>query len=342
MKYLPKFPQRSLMSQGVLYRPLQDVEVYVEDEDSETFYGELLSRLVAPDIRICRVIPLGGRTNVLKECYTYADSHPVLFIIDGDLPWVSGQESLSHPNLFVNPCYCVENYLICEHAMTEVAYENSGKQPKDTIQKMIAWPSMVAEIKDILVALFCEFAVAHQLESGLKTTSYGFTSVCTQKNGGPIFDRAKADALQKEIREKIQAKTEPALYRSALETVRCRVAALNDPLDAVSGKDFLLPLVMFTIRRVAHGKVELNSLPLRLARHCLLEKLEPLRNELRRVATKTTKMPNSNLYETDDSHGCAFSATGFGGAVRETVRSKRRKQSKSHKARRGRVFRSRP
>ena len=43
----PRFPQRALRSKAVLYRPLQDIDFYVEDEDSEAFYTELLRRLTA-------------------------------------------------------------------------------------------------------------------------------------------------------------------------------------------------------------------------------------------------------------------------------------------------------
>lgn len=58
---VPRFPDRALMSRGVLYRPLQDVEIYVEDEDSEVFYSELLTRLVGSEVRLNKVFALRGK-----------------------------------------------------------------------------------------------------------------------------------------------------------------------------------------------------------------------------------------------------------------------------------------
>jgi hypothetical protein len=130
----PELPLRSLSSQGVLYRPLQDIEVYVEDEGSEVFYEELISRLLDHNHQIIKVFPLRGRENVLAECQVYNEKHPALFIIDGDLSWVAGEPQPNHDHLFVNQCYCVENYLVCENAITEIAFENSGSMPRQEIR----------------------------------------------------------------------------------------------------------------------------------------------------------------------------------------------------------------
>ena len=55
---IPRFPERALSSKAVFYRPLQDIDIYVEDESAEVFYTELLKRLVGDDARIATVIPL--------------------------------------------------------------------------------------------------------------------------------------------------------------------------------------------------------------------------------------------------------------------------------------------
>lgn len=310
MQSFPSFPQRSLTSQGVLYRPLQDVEIYVEDEGSEVFYHELLSRLVGPEIRIYKVIPLRGRKNVLLECEAHEGEHPALFIIDGDLSWVSGEPQPNHPDLFVNPCYCIENYLICEQAMLEVAYESNGKLPRETVEKALDWPSVVAEAKDSLVGLFCEFAAAHLLAPTVKTTAYGLNSICTQlqRKKGPALDKTKARELLEKVRAQILAIAEPEVYRSTRENIAARVCSLPDPLDVVSGKDFLLPLAMFSIRRIASGALERDSLALRLAKHCLLHKLEPLRAAIVEIVSRAKSVPNQALQRIASS-ACALPAT---------------------------------
>ena len=78
---LPEIPQRSLSSQGVLYRPLQDIEVFVEDEGCEVFYEELLGRLIGDECRVFKVFALGGRLKVSEECARHKGNSPALYII---------------------------------------------------------------------------------------------------------------------------------------------------------------------------------------------------------------------------------------------------------------------
>src|SRR4030043_246008 len=87
---VPRFPDRALMSRGVLYRPLQDIEIYVEDQDSEVFYSELLARLVYSEVRLNKVFALRGKQRVLEECRRFTGPARAIFIIDGDLAWVAG------------------------------------------------------------------------------------------------------------------------------------------------------------------------------------------------------------------------------------------------------------
>ncbi|MGE0918602.1 DUF4435 domain-containing protein [Trichlorobacter lovleyi] len=285
---LPEIPQRSLTSQGVLYRPLQEIEVFVEDEGSEVFYEELIYRLLDKKHRIVKVFPLRGRLNVISECQNYCDKHPALFIIDGDLSWVAGEPQPNIDRLFVNQCYCIENYLICENAAVEIAFENCGKDSREDIKGKLKWSDTRKAIESPLVELFCEFAIAHKLVPTLKTTSYGFDSVCTQhkKRALPQFDSKKSALLADTIRKAVIAESGATTYQTLRDHVYARISAIQDPLDVVSGKDFLIPLLMFCIKQVVNSNLTRDSFVLRLAKHCSLEKLRGLNSALVREITR--------------------------------------------------------
>ncbi|ADN78373.1 DUF4435 domain-containing protein [Geobacter sulfurreducens] len=285
---LPELPQRSLTSQGVLYRPLQDIEVYVEDEGSEVFYEEILYRLIDRKHRIVKVFPLRGRENVVSECQNYNDNRPALFIIDGDLTWAAGVPDLSIDRLFTHQCYCIENYLICENAAIEVAFENSGTISRDKIKSKLKWQNIKSQVESYLIDLFSEFAVAHVLHPTLKTTSHGFESVCTQpkKKAVPQFDSNKSKSLAISIKNDVISKVGLTVYQETRTSVYNRISTLPDPLDAVSGKDFLIPLMMFCIKQIVNSNLTRDSFVLRLAKHCALEKLENLKQALIQEITK--------------------------------------------------------
>lgn len=284
----PEIPQRSLTSQGVFYRPLQEIEVFVEDEGSEVFYEELIYRLLDKKHRVVKVFPLRGRLNVITECQNYNDKHPALFIIDGDLSWVAGEPPLNIDRLFVHNCYCIENYLICENAASEIAFENCGAFSREYIKAKLNWPETRKSIETPLIELFCEFAVAHTLEPTLKTTSYGFDSVCTQrkKRAVPQFDAKKSASLAENVRKSVIAKSGATAYQSLRDRIYERISVMPDPLDAVSGKDFLIPFLMFCIKQVVHSNLTRDSFVLRLAKHCSLEKLVNLNRALVQEITR--------------------------------------------------------
>lgn len=275
---IPKLPDRSLMSMGVLYRDVQDIEVYIEDEAAEIFYCELLNRL-GPDIRIKKVFALRGRNRVIQECDKYSDTFPALFIIDGDLNWVSGEEFPNMERLFVHQCYCVENYLFCENAMIELIVESTGKLARDEAKEKLNWTEIRRENQSLLLGMFIEFATAHSLCPEIPTVSRGIDSIYTQQKKGklPIIDPDKVKALMDEIEKLIISQKGLEEYRTKRENIKNRVDSFSDPFDAISGKSYLIPLQMIILKKFSSSNVNRSSFIFRLAKYCNLEKLEKLK-----------------------------------------------------------------
>jgi len=278
----PVFPQRALASKAVLYRPLQDIDIYVEDEGSEVFYTELLKRLVGRDARIAAVVPLRGRDNVIKKAQEYSASRPALFLIDGDLHWLAGLSLPTHPHIYVHPCYCVENYLFCENAMIQIVVENQGSLKESDAKLALDWKTVRDRIEKHLVPLFIEFAVAFALCPEVKTVSRGIGCLLrnSRKGSPPEMDEEKIAAVRQEVKDEVIRRAGTVAYELKRSLIAEQVKVLADPIDAVSGKDFLVPVQMFEAGRVGGQKVQRKSFVFRLARHCRLDKLDTLRQKV--------------------------------------------------------------
>lgn len=282
---LPTFPERALRSKAVLYRPLQDVDVYVEDEGSEVFYTELLKRLMGEAVRIATVIPLRGRDKVVEVGQNYSNSRPAIFLIDGDLHWVAGLSLPSSPHIFIHPCYCVENYLFCERAMIQIAVENRGCITEEEVKADLGWDRLREQLECHLVPLFVEFATAFTLCPQIKTVSCGIGCILsdTRKGTVPEIDTGKVTSFQQEIKSEILKHVDEEAYQHARSAIENNIRVLDDPLDIISGKDFLMPVQMFEVGRVGRQKVKRKSFMFRLTRHCNLDKLSALRTQILKI-----------------------------------------------------------
>lgn len=288
----PIFPERALSSKAVLYRPMQDIDIYVEDEGSEMFYTELLSRLVGQEIRIATVVPLRGRDNVIRKAKEYIDSRPALFLIDGDLHWLAGLSLPAARYLYIHPCYCIENYLFCERAMIQIVMENSGTMKESDAKFALDWKAVRSRLEEHLVPLFIEFAVAYAVCQDIKTVARGIGCLLrgSRKGAQPELDTDKIAAIREEVKAEILKRIDIPTYEHKRLSITERVRVLSDPLDAISGKDFLIPLQMFEAARIVGQKNRRKSFVFRLARHCDLHKLDTLRRKIVEVFKSNTNM----------------------------------------------------
>lgn len=279
---VPRFPDRALISRGVLYRPLQDIEIYIEDEDSEVFYSELLTRLLGGEVRLNKVFALRGKRRVLEECRRFTGPASAIFLIDGDLDWVAGIPLPQMERLFVHQSYCIENYLFCETAMVEIIVESHGRLTRDKARRKLDWPKIRESYQAPLTDLFIEFAVAYSINPDLPTVSTGVGSVCTQprRKSPPGLDKSKVSSLCAQTREAVIQAVGLETYQRTRDTIAGRVSEMADPFDAVSGKAYLVPLQLFILKRFSSQNISRQSLVFRLAKYCRLERLVSLKKAI--------------------------------------------------------------
>lgn len=273
---LPKYKNEYMSSVGLLYRRLQDIEIYVEDEDSEIFYMQLFSRLLDGTAKIKKIIPLNGRKNVIDGARRHKDDSPKVYIIDGDLYWSSNLFQNDINRLYVHNFYCIENALFCINAAAKIIQESLGNVTFEHARELLKWNDWLDDITPHLVKLFIIFSVAFKLKPSIKTTARGFNSIITsKKNKIPYLDPIKIDSQYEQVFNCLKGEFSEEVINNEIESVM-KFAEIHG-INIVSGKDFLIPLLCFKIKEVCGVSLTVNSRNFRLASHCDIDKLASLK-----------------------------------------------------------------
>ena len=139
---LSQEPQR-LMSTFLAYR--NDIDIYTEDnEKDKEFYKVLFKRLIKNDIVINDVTPLGNKQNVIERCKNEPENgRKKLFIIDGDITIIHGENLPNLPNLFILEAYCIENFLINKNTIVQFLYMSCGTKSIEEIESELEYPGQI-------------------------------------------------------------------------------------------------------------------------------------------------------------------------------------------------------
>jgi hypothetical protein len=132
---LPARSQNGMAALDIFYTELNDVNFYVEDEEQENLYFEILRRLFK-SIKIARIFPLGGKSAVLQHATSAAKQSINCFrayIVDRDLDHLLGKQ-FEHSNVFYLDRFCVENHLLQHSAIVEIVIENHLKRKRAEVE----------------------------------------------------------------------------------------------------------------------------------------------------------------------------------------------------------------
>ena len=281
-----QWPVRASNAIRYLFRPLQNIEVFVEDAGDEVFYRELLKRIAPKGVTVARVFGAGGRGEVIdKASRHYEGDPPAFYLIDGDLEWVRGDDPPACPRLHRLNAYCIENLIIDPRAIISILAEEEAITEEEASARL-GFEIWQREITDPLADLFVEFALLSLFAPFERTTSLGVGSIInTRKKGSlPKIDRGKIAKLQKELRHKASAATNKTDFEKTVERITLRVGSLPNRLHAASGKDFVLPLLEFRLWHCTKSRCTRKSLRIRLAKKCSVVPFADVAAALSRVA----------------------------------------------------------
>lgn len=284
---LPTWSDIQLKAIDIFVSATQDINLYVEDIDSEIFYETLVERLLDRDIKINKIIPLNGRDNVINYCKEYTDSTPALFIIDSDLYLSRKEQLVGIKRLYQHDKYCIENYLFSIYSLVELIFETIAKKTKDNIRTDIKWESIIENIENTLVKLFIEFATIHKLDKSIQTVKIGVSNLFTE------YGNDKYEICESKVNKLIEDKKNELFtkntansniekeYEDIKSTIEENIKYMEDKTSVISGKHFLIYILYKIFNKFAPGaQVKMDSFKLRLAKNCEIENLIPLKEAI--------------------------------------------------------------
>ncbi|MFP5237338.1 MAG: DUF4435 domain-containing protein [Acidobacteriota bacterium] len=269
------FPTRSQPGKSALdvfYVDFNSVNFYVEDEDQENLYFEILGKLFG-SAKFNRIFPLGGKPAVLE--HARSDENQCIdavrvYILDRDFDFFLGK-NCEHPNVFYLDRFCIESHLLEPQAIIELVVESEPKLKRQEIEKALNLEAELTRAYRDARPLSTLFLCAQLLELGIRNTSSAPEAFCAPKRLWEI-DEAAIERYEKKMREAATTVAQSTLghcFERAGE-----LAASADDFCLVSGKFVAAMLFHYVKNNYKLGSITFESFIYRVAKSCTLSSMQ--------------------------------------------------------------------
>jgi hypothetical protein len=271
-------PERSLtakVAKSVFFEELNDIDIFIEDTafGYEKLFQILFSRVFEGKYRVNKVFPLGGRKAVAAQHQIHEHlERPSLFIVDGDLFLLIGDDLKNVNGLYKVPFYCIENILCDAEGIHELMNEEEPQALKPELVEAFKYVEWKNINENKLFELFIEYAVTFLLNPSEQTVAFSVSNLVSANDGN--IDNAKLASRIKALRFEAKNKSSEADYAEARDKVLTQFSVSNvSKLDVVSGKDYLFPILKTRMKSKIKTKVPDINLKIRLAMKCDITQL---------------------------------------------------------------------
>lgn len=271
----------SLFARSVFFRDINEIDIYIEDTEIgyEKLFTSLFSRVFEGTFKVNRVFPLGGRKEVLEQYNNNIQNiiRPSLFIIDGDLFLLVGDNVSNTEGLYILPFYCIENILIDEDAILEILDDEDVQKEKDELASEFTFELWISENNSSLFDLFIEYALTFSLNQDEQNVAYPLKNLVSDCTG--IVDSTKVENRINDLKQKAIDIVGIATYEAKKEDILHRFTASGfQPEDVITAKNFWIPLFFKRFRSIVDSKTQNRILKLRLAKKCSVDKIFDAQN----------------------------------------------------------------
>ena len=262
-------------AKAAFFEHINDVDVYIEDTDELTkkLIATLVGRALGGQVRLDTVFPLGGRDAVIDACAVDQDSvgRRRVFIVDGDFSFWSCYSYIKLRRLFVLNKYCIENYLFDKDSIISLVFEESADKDFQQIEGELDFDRWGAVDISLLIRLFKAYAISHRFAPEVPTVARPARDFV--KDGVGSVDEAKVDAVIGALKMEVDAIHGHGFFDRELLAIE-HACAGRRLIDGVSGKDYLMPILLIRMRSMAKIKSTNASVMVRLASRCKFDGIE--------------------------------------------------------------------
>ncbi len=283
------YSPKAQYARALLLRKYNDILVFVEDPSLQFMYVRIVNILLGGAGKVEHVFGLGGRAAVVEACLRnpFVGAKPSAYLIDGDLDLLTGGGVPPSPRLHRLDAYSVENLLMSESAVGEIAAESAGSRSKQEVTAELKFDALAVEVTKLLLPLFVVYAVVARLNLSIETVKYAVVRLCASATDARSLSRTLIRRRIREVRRAIVALAGHSTYRATWRTTAGNARSLSAPLRAISGKSYLLPLLSLLLSKEYKCRDSAVSLRSRLAMHIDRNKEQALSDFLVRAVGKT-------------------------------------------------------
>jgi hypothetical protein len=266
---------------SLFYEEYNDVDIYIEDTavGYRKIFKELLNKALGSKFSIAQVFPIGTRNEVIAECEKNQEpaDRKRVYIVDGDFYLLNGGDREDLKGLFVLPRYCIENYFFNEDAIAQTAYEEEAEMEIDDILRGIDFNHWLNENEKTLLELFIVYAICFKHIPSEQTISFKVTKLCSSNSG--IVCPDKINLRITELRNKLIAFFGEERLELEIGIIKEKIKSKDKKLlRFVSGKDYLLPLMIARLQSFLKFSPNSTTLRIRLAIKSEVDELKEIEN----------------------------------------------------------------
>jgi len=264
---------------SVFYEAYNDVDIYIEDTavGYRKIFKEILSKALHSQFAIEQVFPIGNRNEVIAECEKN-QSHTGrkrVYIIDGDLFILNGNDRTDLKGLFVLPRYCIENFFFNQDGIVQTAYEEESEMEMDEIIAGLDFDNWLLGNEVLLLELFIVYAICYKQIPSEQTIGFKVNKLCSSSNG--IVCPEKIERRINDLKEKLVLHFGEERMVVEINLIKEKIKEKDHKLlRYVSGKDYLLPLMLNRLKSFLKISNNNTSLRIRLAMRSDVEELKSI------------------------------------------------------------------
>jgi hypothetical protein len=269
---LTKYSDKAKKTLAFLFRPFNDIDIYIEDTTCQNMYLIYFERVLNGKAKIARVFPLGSRSNVIDECRKdqFDTKRSRLYIIDGDFEFCLGKGAPRLKHIHRIRAYCFENLLLSPNALVEVAFESTTDQNRESLNKKLSCDDFVARVSAKLWPLYLIYLTVQKLDPSIETIGFHVYKLATDNLTDLYLDERKINDRISDIEAQMTRKFGAKDVKSTMNDVTKMLNKVEQS-RYISGKDYLMPLVHRHLKMQAKLPGNQNQLKCKLARHCELD-----------------------------------------------------------------------
>lgn len=263
-------------AKAVFFHDFNDIDIYIEDTalGSKKLYREIFSRIFDGKYRVDTVFPLGCKQTVVQQCTEDQENggRARIYITDGDLELLIDNNPQGLKRFYVLKRYCIENYLIDESSIISILHEEDLEKSLEDIEHELDFQQWVKENEEELFNLFVTYAIAKCVLPELPTITFPVNKLVSSPKG--VIDVDKIANRKKAIKDELlNHNSDEELIKQKEAIINKVEACAGKKLNFVSGKHYLLPLILMRMKAITKFRAENRVIKQRLAMKCDITEL---------------------------------------------------------------------